>query len=166
MLDQGSRGVTAALLWLRGAPDRRIEIRTSGSLRLDTCNGQTCEILSAENLPGLGEECFLRQCFPLESDREGETRLLLHLLWGSDISPRGNTSLCALPLELDEQNYPRKGYLCLAVRLRRAPNGLRLLGAVYSTLGGVSATLQRRLVFTQEIESLFSLANGNLEEKQ
>lgn len=165
ILDQGSRGVGSALLWLRGGPDRRIEIRTNGSLRLDMCNDQTFEILPTESLPGPGEECFLRQRFSLEGDQEGTVPLLLHILWGSDASPNGNASLCALPLERDDQRYSVQGSFCLTVYLRRTHNGSRVIGRVEASPNGISTSQMKRSAFDKKVGIILHSRKG-VEERQ
>lgn len=159
MIDQGARGVGAALLWLHGDPERRIEGHCSGSLRINTWDGDTCEILSADNVPRPGEECFLRLCFSLAGDHE-VAPFLLHLLWGPDVAPGGNATLCALPVELSREAASERA-LWLTAHIRRSTGGRWLRGTFEAGPGrDIAFEPQARGSFAADLATFPSLAQG------
>jgi len=130
VLDRLARGAAAAALWLRGGASRRIVIRASGGLRVNTLRGRTVEILSGEQLPAAGENCHLGVTLPLCGASDSNAPFLLHFLWGADRAPEGNATLCALRLDRGAARDCRDA-LHVSVHLRRSRSGRRLDGTVH-----------------------------------
>lgn len=130
VLDRLTRGAATAALWLRGSASRRIVIRASGGLRVNTLRGETVEILSSEQLPGAGESCHVGVTLPLCGATDSNTPFLLHFLWGGDRAPEGDATLCALRLDRDAARDGRDA-LHISVHLRRSRSGRRLDGTVH-----------------------------------
>jgi hypothetical protein len=138
-LERTAYGVADLLLWLRAAPGRRFEIPPSGSLRLNTLHGDTCELLTAEQLPSPGEHGHFQRSFHFAGSPQPAETFLLHLLWGADIAPEGNATLCTIPLELEPQ-VRGNGDLCLSLDLLRSRSGRRLTAHVEARLGRESTS--------------------------
>jgi len=146
VLDHAVRAVALAMRWLHGGAARRLAIVRGGTLRLDSGGGEAIELLAPEQLPAPGESCHFAADFRFAGDGAGKA-FLLNLLWGADRAPRGNATLCALPLEL----RPDAGdTLRLAVRLRRSGSGRRLSGTVEARLP--SDVVAARAQFAEELE--------------
>jgi hypothetical protein len=127
VLERPARGLASAMRWQREAPGRSVTALPSGALRLDTLGGATHEILAARHLPEPGEERALWRRFRLAAAPDAR-ELVVHLLWGMDGSPAGNSSLCALPVTVVAGAEPAE--LRLGLRLRRSRRGRRLEGLV------------------------------------
>lgn len=160
ILERTAYGVAALLLWLRGAPGRRFEIPPAGSLRLDTLHGDTCELLTADQLPHPGERCHLERSFQVAGSPQSAESFLLHLLWGTDVAPEGNTTLCAIPLDLASYNHGN-GDLCLSLDLLRSPSGRRLTARVEARMGrGPSAQTWASASFANNLSESLSLSES------
>jgi hypothetical protein len=146
VLDHSVRGVALALRWLHGGDARQLAIARGGTLRVDTGDGEAVEILASSQLPLPGEVCHVAADFHFAGDAGG-TAFLLNLLWGIDSVPRGNATLCALPLELPRDGG---GTLRLTVRLRRSRSGRRLSGTVEARMDG--DVVAARAQFAEELE--------------
>ncbi|HEV8435377.1 MAG TPA: hypothetical protein VGR95_18355 [Thermoanaerobaculia bacterium] len=146
VLDHTVRGVALALRWLSGDGARQLKIARDGTLRVDTGNGEAVELLAPAQLPPIGESCHFTAGFHFTGEAGG-TAFLLNLLWGADRAPRGNATVCALPLQLPREGG---GALRLAVTLRRSRSGRRLSGAVEARMEGDVAVA--RAQFAEELE--------------
>jgi hypothetical protein len=120
-------------------------VAPSGTLRLNTLRGQTTELLGHEQLPASGESCAVETSFRVAGDDPGGRSFLLHLLWGADAAPEGNSTLCALPMERRDHEQ-----LLLAVRLRRSADGSRLNGTIEARMPRDVVLARAR--FSQELE--------------
>jgi len=146
VLDQTVRGVALATRWLCDDESRQLVIARGGTLRVDTGLGEAVEILTGAQLPAAGESCHLAADFRLAGDAAANI-FLLNLLWGADRAPRGNATVCALPLELRRDAGDT---LHLIVKLRRSRGGQWLTGTVEArTADDVVAA---RAQFTEELE--------------
>jgi hypothetical protein len=148
-LDRLVRGVAAGTLWLRGDASRRLVVRSSGSLRLNTLRGETVEILGNEQLPAAGENCYVRTKLAFRGATDSASPFLVHLLWGADHAPEGNATLCAMRLDRG-QARDGDGTLHVGVHLHRSRGGRRLNGTVDVRAGSAAAgTVRSR--FTHEL---------------
>jgi hypothetical protein len=127
VLDRLVRGVAAGTLWLRDDASRRLAVRPSGSLRLNTLRGGTVEILGNEQIPAAGENCHVRTKLAFRGATDSASPFLVHLLWGADHAPEGNATLCAMRLD---RRQTGDGTLHVGVHLRRSRGGRRLNGTV------------------------------------
>ncbi|MEO8382699.1 MAG: hypothetical protein ABI779_23780 [Acidobacteriota bacterium] len=100
-------------------------VAAGGSLRVNTLHGEAVELLAFPQLPAPGEAGLVDSDFRLGGDCAAGTPLLVQLQWGADQAPEGNTTLCAVPLELRGQEHLR-----LSVHLRRTNSGRRLNGTL------------------------------------
>jgi len=149
MPERTTRGVVAALLWLRSQPGSMVELPPSGGLRLDTFHGEACEILPAEHLPAPGEEGYLRRCFHFAGEGGATGPFLVHLLWGSDVAPEGNANLGTVPLEVG----PGRGALWLTLHLRRSVSGRRLDVTAEACLDDEGTQAPARMFVAQDFPS-------------
>jgi hypothetical protein len=145
-LDRDTRAVALAIRRLQAGDFRRLVIGPSGTLRIDTLHGEAVELVSSAHLPEPGEGCLVEAGLRLAGEAVGERPFLLHLLWGSDDTPEGNATLCAVPLPLRRDGGEE---LRVSVHLRRSRSGRRLNGAVEARQGGAVAARAR---FTEELE--------------
>lgn len=120
-----------------------VVLEPGGTLRVNTLRGEAMELLPGTQLPEAGEACRVETDFRLGGD--GGQSFLLHLLWGADRAPEGNTTLCAMPMKLTGETGLR-----LTVHLRRSHGGHRLHGTVEARMPRNVVVARRR--FTQELE--------------
>jgi hypothetical protein len=125
-LDAPLRGVATAMQWLAALPSRRLIVAPRASLRVDTADGETVEMLKYEHLPSAGQSGHVRMNFRFGGAGATDQSVLVNLLCGIDPLPEGNSTLCALPLELGRN---RDEDVRLDVRLHRSRNGKRLWGS-------------------------------------
>ncbi|HEX7679978.1 MAG TPA: hypothetical protein VF713_17750 [Thermoanaerobaculia bacterium] len=150
VLDRLVRGVAAGTLWLRGDASRRLVVRPTGGLRLNTLRGETVEILGNEQLPAAGENCHVRTRLAFRGSTDAASPFLVHLLWGADQAPEGNATLCAMRLDHARGG---DGTLHVGVHLRCSRGGRRLNGTVDVRAGSAAAgTVRSR--FTHELPAL------------
>jgi hypothetical protein len=147
VLDRLVRGVAAGTLWLRGDASRRVVVRPTGSLKLNTLRGETVEILGNEQLPAAGENCHVRTKLAFRGATDSASPFLVHLLWGADQAPEGNATLCAMRLDRGQAG---DGTLHVGVHLRRSRSGRRLNGTVDVRAGSAAAGAVRSR-FTHEL---------------
>ncbi len=123
----------------------RVVLAPSGTLRVNTMRGEAMELLPQAQLPEAGEACRVDTDFRLGGDSRAGQSFLLHLLWGADRAPEGNTTLCAIPMKLDGEAALR-----LTVHLRCSNAGHRLHGTVEARMP--HDVVVARTQFTQELE--------------
>lgn len=158
--ERAARGIAAALQWSGERDGGRVEILPDRGLRLNTFHGETWEILSAERIPHPGEGCHMQQSFHFAGDCGTAGPFLVHLLWGTDPTPEGSSSLCALPLEIEAS---QGGELRLIVSLKRSSSGRRLGVAVEATFGSGEAGQTRVRAFCREVlEVLLATSQGEV----
>ena len=148
VFDRLVRGVAAGTLWLRGDASRRLAVRPSGSLRLNTLRGETVEILGNEQFPAAGESCYVQTKLAFRGATDSANPFLVHLLWGADQAPEGNATLCAMRLDRG-QSRDGDDTLHVGVHLRRSRGGRRLNGTVDVRAGSPAGTVRSR--FTHEL---------------
>ncbi len=153
VLDRLVRGVASATLWLRDDASRRVAVRPSGSLRINTSRGETVEILSGGQLPAPGENCHIRTKLAFRGATDTAGPFLVHLLWGVDGAPEGNATLCAMRVDRGAAANSQ-GALLVAVHLRRSRGGRRLNGTVDVRDSARAGALRSR--FTQEFPLFLS----------
>jgi len=141
VLDHAVRSVALAR-----CASRHVAIVRGGTLRVDSGRGEAVELLTPEQLPAPGESCHFTADFRFAGEGAGKA-FLLNLLWGADRVPRGNATLCVLPLEL---RADAGDTLRLAVRLRRSGSGRRLSGTVEARMP--SDVVAARAQFAEELE--------------
>lgn len=157
------RGVATGVLWRRAHPARCIEAVAGGSLRLDSLSGEACEILPASHLPRPGAACSLRRRFVISgASGEKAPSLLVHLLWGADAAPDGNSSLCALSLGPVAASAAPERALWLALHLSRSASGRQLRTTFEACLDGVDAPVSRGF-FATHLAAIPSAAGGPME---
>jgi hypothetical protein len=144
-VEQAIHGVVTAMWWLRAEPSRGLAFARGGTLRLDTCQAETTELVAHAHLPAMGESCHVETSFRIAGDG-GDQAFLLHMLWGADAAPKGNETLCAMPLAL------RRGSdeLRVVAHLRRGRSGRRIHGTVEARMP--PNTVVARAQFTEELE--------------
>jgi len=138
LLDQELRNVAVALR----SP---FVLAPSGSLRVNTFDGETIELLPHAQLPASGESCHVETNLRLGGDRTAGKTFLMHLLWGSDRAAEGNATLSAVPVELREHEQLR-----LTVHLRR--RGPRLHGTLEVRMPRDVVVAQAR--FAEQLEEV------------
>lgn len=142
--ERAVRGVAEAISWLRQDPSRSISFAPSGTLRVATRAGEAVELLPSAQLPAPGDSGYLTASFRFAGAAASDKSFLLHLLWGSDRTPEGNATLCAVPIEI-RGNEP----LHLRTSLRRSRTGRQIYGTLHAHTGGAAAA--RPVQFTEEI---------------
>jgi hypothetical protein len=135
-LERCARGVAAMLDWLQEDPRRHVTVRTAASLRVNTLRGESLELIPAAALPREpGTRRLVRQTLAVQGQtRVGDT-LVINLLWGCNLDPASNTSICALPLEIRRQDLEQRPTLRLTLDLQRGRTGRRLTGTARASLG-------------------------------
>jgi len=123
----------------------RVVLAPGGTLRVNTLRGEAMELVPSAQLPEPGEACQVDTDFVLGGEDGSGQPFLLHLLWGADRAPEGNTTLCAMPMKLRGKDGLR-----LTVHLRRSRAGRRVHGVVEARMPHDVVVARTR--FTQELE--------------
>lgn len=131
MLDDAVRNVVQAM-------QARFTVVSSASLRVNTFRGSLSELLTHAQLPAAGAACRVDADFRLAGDRAAGRPFLIHLSWGE-------TTLCAMPLELRNHDELR-----LTVHLRRSRGGSRLHGTLEARMPRDVVVARSR--FAEELE--------------
>jgi hypothetical protein len=149
ILEHSLRSVALAWRWLASDTSRRLLLAANGSLRLDTLHGGAVELVPAATIPPPGQACFVETHVRLAGEPVADKAFLVHLLWGSDPSPSGNATLCAVPLRLPRDHSSE---LRLTTHLRRSRSGCRVSGTVHARVTGATTSVATRMRFTEELE--------------
>lgn len=148
-MERTAYGIAEMLKWIGERQSRRITVQHNYSVRIASEQDSSIELVPTEVILPLktGKKSLsVKQILGLDAEPGMERDLLVvDILWGNNLIPRYNTSLCTLSYDVTADDIRDDNMLELTFDLKGTSGGLR--GEVTAALGGRKPKPPRKLHF-------------------